>query len=507
MAIDNQYQSYYTKSVPIVEYMVDMLNIKESDSFFEPCGGDGVFIDELLKRIPNANINVFELNPNAVSILQEKYKSICSVQIKETDTLLDKCVVSRQLSYDKIIGNPPYGARNSEEKKESLNQLYSNLYTKESYTLFLYACIHCLREGGVLSFIIPDTFLSLHRHTAIRKVILNETQIQEIALFPSSFFPGVNFGYANLCIITLKKNSDKNANFHHKFYIRSNFDSVLQLNDKTCGMTQELCQRDIYNNIDSAFFINSSDRINELINNCFIQRIGDIANCVTGFYSGNDKKYLHPISIEQKNAKKYTLASTTQICDRRLTANEIKDGIMDFACFVPIVKGGNRPYIKPNEWYMDWSNNALSEYGMSKKCRFQNSSFYFREGGIAIPMIRSSVLTAALIESRLFDQSIVGIYPYDTSYSYYLLAFFNSNVATKLINAINPTTNNSANYIKKIPFIAPSDELKDTISNYARIICESLKSGNYDIGYYKDRINLLFDNLYQLHDSFKVSSL
>lgn len=199
------YQAYYTKSDPILNYMINMLHFHPQDSILEPCGGDGVFVDKILEKSPTSNIFIYELNPVAACNLRIKYKKDSNVFVKETDTLLDDEVVSCTHRFDKIIGNPPYGARNDEQKKAALNRLYADLYTKESYTLFLYACTRCLNENGELSFIIPDTFLSLHRHLAIRKFLLTNTQIRELALFPSSFFPGVNFGYANLCIITDRK--------------------------------------------------------------------------------------------------------------------------------------------------------------------------------------------------------------------------------------------------------------------------------------------------------------
>ena len=43
---DKTYQAYYTKSDPITDYMVSMLNLQPSDTVFEPCGGDGVFVDK-----------------------------------------------------------------------------------------------------------------------------------------------------------------------------------------------------------------------------------------------------------------------------------------------------------------------------------------------------------------------------------------------------------------------------------------------------------------------------
>lgn len=489
------YQAHYTKSAPILTYMTGMLNFQPHDSIFEPCGGDGVFVDKILEKFSTANIFIYELKTAAAKILRHKYKHSGNIHIKEADTLLDDDIVLCRNKFDKIIGNPPYGARNDEAKKNELNKIYANLYTKESYTLFLYACINCLKENGELCFIIPDTFLSLHRHLGIRRFILTHTTIRELALFPSSFFPGVNFGYANLCIITLSKCSDVSRNLQNKIVIRSGFTKVDELIDSQAGVSQETSQESIYNGIGSAFMFNSSDNLTEMINDESLTKIGDIAACVTGFYSGNDKEYLHPISDEIRNARNYKTVNKNAIRLEPMSDVEKLNGIDSERCFTPILKGGNIKYIKPNIWFMDWSTKAISEYRQSKKCRFQNSSFYFRNG-IGIPMIRSSRLTGALIDGRLFDQSIVGVFPKDESWIKYMLAFFNSSICTKLINAINPSTNNSANYIKKIPFIIPTQKIRKEIEELTEAIIERLKNGNTQISDLELKIDYILDELY-----------
>lgn len=472
-----------------------MLHFKPHDRILEPCGGDGVFIDKILESTHDVQINVFELNPSAVEGLKSKYSLKSCVSIKETDTLLDETILECQQRYDKIIGNPPYGARNDEHKKELLNKLYSALYTKESYTLFLYACTRCLKENGELCFIVPDTFLSLHRHLAIRKYLLTNTKIKELALFPSSFFPGVKFGYANLCIITLEKNSDVSQNLNNEILVRTNFNTVEELEERNSGVMRIVSQKSVLEGVSSALMFNSTDKITKLVNDRNITRIGDIASCVTGFYSGNDKMYLHPINNDIKNSKRYVCADKDKIRTTPLSQREKECGISETACLVPIVKGGNIEYVKPSHWFMDWSAGAIAEYRQSKKCRFQNSDFYFKNG-IGIPMIRSSKLTGALIDGRLFDQSIVGVFPKDETWVYYLLGFFNSSVCTELINAINPSTNNSANYIKKIPFVKPRDDAKLKVDYLVKKIIDTLKSGKSDINEYRKEIDGIFTNLY-----------
>jgi len=56
----------------------------------------------------------------------------------------------------------------------------------------------------------------------------------------------------------------------------------------------------MHKNIDYALFVSKNPEINHLINNCE-NRVNDIASCGTGFYSGNDKKYLKASTEKVKN--------------------------------------------------------------------------------------------------------------------------------------------------------------------------------------------------------------
>jgi hypothetical protein len=71
-------------------------------------------------------------------------------------------------------------------------------------------------------------------------------------------------------------------------------------------------------------------------------------------------------------------------------------------------------------------------------------------------MVASSTLTAALLNHRLFDQGIVGVFPHDERLLTYILAFLNTRLASELLREINPTANNSANYLKRLPIPFPN---------------------------------------------------
>lgn len=502
MIMEEVYKSYYTKSDPIVSYMVQKLSVESGMRVFEPCAGDGVFIDALNSKIPNLSIDIYELNSQAIELLKEKYKINSNIRITQGDTHTSQELILFSNAggiYDRIIANPPYGGWLDYEKRKYLKKLYPLLYVKETYTLFLYRCVQLLRDKGILVFIIPDTFLNLHMHTKLREYLLANTKIKEICLFPSSFFPGVNFGYSNLCIITLQKCISKNECLNNEIKVITGLKSVTELGDlgeaiKTHHRVFMLKQSDIYENIDHSLFISHDPKITYLITHSPI-RIGDIADCVTGFYSGNDKKYLHPISEEIKNARKYKVVDRSVICTDYASKEDILEGIKGPKHFIPIVKGGGIKYFKSNIWYMDWSIEAVKDYKTNKKARFQNAQYYLKYG-IGVPMVSSSQITAALIENKLFDQSIVGIFPKNQNRIYYLLAFFNSPTCNKLIRTINPSANNPANYIKKIPFVSPSESQLHEMDQIVKKIIEDLKeTGKYE----KDdeiRLNNLIKEIY-----------
>ena len=81
------FQAYYTKSDPILSYMTDMLNLQPQDSIFEPCGGDGVFVDKILEKSSSSNITIYELNPKATKRKKNYLKDSTQIYIQKRVTL------------------------------------------------------------------------------------------------------------------------------------------------------------------------------------------------------------------------------------------------------------------------------------------------------------------------------------------------------------------------------------------------------------------------------------
>jgi hypothetical protein len=247
-----------------------------------------------------------------------------------------------------------------------------------------------------------------------------------------------------------------------------------------------------------SFYLPSEEWVSNVLDSN-LSIVGDICDVVTGFYSGNDALYLRRANSVTRGIKKYLEIDAEQINLESFAMNPPLEGISGERHWVPIVKGGNRRLFKPSEWFMNWSISSVYDYKVlnKKKARFQNSQYYFKQG-IAVPMVSSTAITGALIEERLFDQSIVGIFPKYGHHHllHYLLGFFNSKVCEKLIRTINASTNNSSNYIKKIPLVLPDSETLNSINN--------LVSGLYNLAkirevveYDLEEMNNIFDTIYK----------
>jgi phospholipid N-methyltransferase len=488
--MNSLYQQYYTKSNEIVTYMMNKLSVKPNSLILEPCAGDGVFVDALLKTEKEIEIDVFELDPTEAMKLNEKYKNYDNIFIRNEDTLLNEDFRNgTNKKYDFIIANPPYGAWQNYEKRKLLKSIYSNLYIKETYSTFLFLSLSLLKEKGRLVFIMPDTYLNLHMHTFLRKYILQNSLIEEISVFPSSFFPGVNFGYSKLSIITLIKSNDYHEKINNQIKIIADFKEPVDLITGSNSKTITLRQEDVYNNICHAFILSKDKYLSDLLRNSRTY-IGNIANCVTGIYTGNDKRFIKVKDHSIKNSKSYEIILEDEI-DEKTIPN--LNGF-DKNVYIPIIKGGNTRYIKDNKWYINWSKEAVSYYKINRKSRFQNSQFYFKEG-IAVPMVSSNCVTASIINNRIFDQSIVGIFPKENIYILFLLAFFNSNICTKLLRLINPSANNSSNYIKKLPIIIPDYDTLNHINCLMKTIL-SLKAKNENTEFIEIELNNIFEYIF-----------
>jgi hypothetical protein len=91
-----------------------------------------------------------------------------------------------------ILGNPPWGAdMSSYNKKEYLGVFALARGQYDSYELCIERATHCLRQGDVLGFVVPDSLLQLPEHTPLREYLLRSYQLDSIVKLGEGVFEGV----------------------------------------------------------------------------------------------------------------------------------------------------------------------------------------------------------------------------------------------------------------------------------------------------------------------------
>ena len=81
--------------------------------------------------------------------------------------------------FDIVIGNPPYGAKLSEENKNLYRKVYPETQFKiDTYSLFVLQALDLQRNNGICYYIIPNTFLDNYFEEQVRCKLLNNKVIE-----------------------------------------------------------------------------------------------------------------------------------------------------------------------------------------------------------------------------------------------------------------------------------------------------------------------------------------
>lgn len=99
--------------------------------------------------------------------------------------------------FDVVIGNPPYGAFVSKEEKEYYKKYYKvTEYNFDTYNFFFERSIDLLKEGNLLGFITPNTFLVVENGKKLRDLLFKQNTLVELFevfnVFPDAVVEPIN---------------------------------------------------------------------------------------------------------------------------------------------------------------------------------------------------------------------------------------------------------------------------------------------------------------------------
>ncbi|KJJ84932.1 modification methylase VspI family protein [Candidatus Omnitrophus magneticus] len=207
--------AYYTPAT-IVKTIADDYIKSFNCKILDPSCGTGQFLLTSLDRLialggeRGALENIWGLDIDDISVriarinllLKCKTRDDIAPNIFRQNTLLDNTydlfsseVRIKEQFFDLVITNPPWGAKFSHTELSQLNLLFPGIQSGESFSYFIEKGIRYLKDDGILSYILPESFLNVKIHADIRKCILSDTTILKIVslnrAFKNVFTPAV----------------------------------------------------------------------------------------------------------------------------------------------------------------------------------------------------------------------------------------------------------------------------------------------------------------------------
>lgn len=180
--------SYYTPK-SVVDEVVNN-HVQKNSLVLDPCCGTGQFLLSAASKVRNPrNIWGFDIDETAarlarLNLLIKFPDDEFSPNIYHKNTLLHVdsggLFADNVPSFDVVITNPPWGVHFSQSETNQLQSIYPSIQSNEAFSYFLDKGLSLLKQGGVLSFILPESILNIKTHRDVREIILSKSKIQKI---------------------------------------------------------------------------------------------------------------------------------------------------------------------------------------------------------------------------------------------------------------------------------------------------------------------------------------
>lgn len=158
-------QGIYFTPKKSVKQVLDILEpyMKNIQTILEPSCGSGEFMEELVKY--NKDLLGIEYNKDIYN------------QIKSKFNVINDDFLNHNKKYDLIIGNPPYYVMKKNDVKIHTEYIYGR---PNIFILFIIHSLSLLNDYGIVSFIIPNSFLNSMYYSKLREMIYNNYNIISI---------------------------------------------------------------------------------------------------------------------------------------------------------------------------------------------------------------------------------------------------------------------------------------------------------------------------------------
>ncbi len=166
--------AYYTPTEVVNSLISNLFSEKDikSKEIIDPCCGTGNFILQLPEDVKSENVYANDIDDISVKLARINYalkydlsdRDMVLRHITQSDFLLD----NGEKKYDIILGNPPWGS-------------------EEPYDDFVERALKNLKENGHLSFVLPESILSVKSHKKIRQFMMSSCRLRYVEYLGEAF--------------------------------------------------------------------------------------------------------------------------------------------------------------------------------------------------------------------------------------------------------------------------------------------------------------------------------
>jgi len=203
--------------------------IKDGMSVLEPSCGSCHFIFSLLEK--------YDLNITGVEFNKKIFDSIAKYETDKIRLYHRDFIKFGELdTYDLIIGNPPYFVM----KKTDVPSIYHKYFDGRPniFIIFIIKSLHLLKKDGILSLVLPKSFLNCLYYNKTRKYIIENYKISMIIECSDEYLDTKQ--ETIILIVQNKKDTAGNAGFVLNYegnYILGNPTIIDKLRDLYAGST------------------------------------------------------------------------------------------------------------------------------------------------------------------------------------------------------------------------------------------------------------------------------
>lgn len=366
--------------------------------------------------------------------------------------------------YDVVVTNPPYmGASNMNPRLNDFIKNHYPDYKSDFFSAFIVRGSEMTKPEGYCGYFTPYVWMFIQSYEKLREYLYTNATIETLIQFEYSAFeeatvPVCTFAFKNShvskngCYLRLvdfrggmevqrQKTLEAIANHDCGFYYEQNTDNFSKIPGSPVAYWV------------SVAFLKSFEG----------KTIEDYSFAGIGMRTGNNSRFLRHW---------YEVAKDNMI----IGCKSKNEQIVSHCRWVPYNKGGEfRRWYGNNEYVVNWLNDGeeikentrrtYPELGDNLGWKISNEQYYYKKGITWSGITSSKCSFRVYEEGFIFDSGANGLFTYDEDMRYYIAACLNNTIALYTLGVINPTLNNGAGTIRKIPVIL-DEERKDIVDNF-----------------------------------------